>query len=183
MSWNIFEGEHVRLRSVEPDDWRFHYEWDHDSESMRNSHKITVPNSKASALAWAEEQAKALPENGNYRFQIESLDGHLVGTINTHDCDMVNGTFSYGIAIHPSHRQRGYATEAIRLLLRYYFMEKRFQKVTVEIYAFNKGSIILHERFGFHHEGRLRRMVYTNGEYHDALIYGMTREEFLELHG
>ena len=27
-------------------------------------------------------------------------------------------------------------------------------------------------------EGRLRWMIYSGGEFHDALIFGMTREEF-----
>jgi RimJ/RimL family protein N-acetyltransferase len=29
-------------------------------------------------------------------------------------------------------------------------------------------------------EGRLRRMVYTNGALHDELYFGLTREEFDE---
>ena len=54
----------------------------------------------------------------------------------------------------------------------------RYQKVNAEVYAFNEPSMRLHERMGFTLEGRLRRMIYTGGEYHDALFYGMTREEF-----
>jgi len=36
----------------------------------------------------------------------------------------------------------------------------------------------LHERLGFTLEGRLRRMIYTEGTFHDKLIYGLTQEEF-----
>ena len=38
----------------------------------------------------------------------------------------------------------------------------------------------LHERLGFQAEGRIRRTAYTAGAHHDALIYGMTAEEFRE---
>lgn len=30
-------------------------------------------------------------------------------------------------------------------------------------------------------EGRLRRHIYTNGQYYDELIFGLTREEFDDL--
>ena len=84
----------------------------------------------------------------------------------------------YGVAVHPDHRRKGYASEAVRLVLRYYFHERRYQKVNASVYSFNQPSIQFHERFGFVLEGRLRRMIYSSGEYHDELIFGMTREEF-----
>jgi RimJ/RimL family protein N-acetyltransferase len=84
----------------------------------------------------------------------------------------------YGLSIRPAHRRQGYAFEAIPLVLRYYFHERRYQKVNAEVYAFNDASVHLHEKLGFVLEGRLRRMIYTNGQFHDALFYGMTREEF-----
>lgn len=39
----------------------------------------------------------------------------------------------------------------------------------------------LHEALGFKKEGVIRRMVYTNGNYYDEVIYGMTSEEFDEI--
>jgi RimJ/RimL family protein N-acetyltransferase len=50
--------------------------------------------------------------------------------------------------------------------------------VTVDVNDFNDASIKLHEKLGFQHEGRVRRMVFTQGAYHDSLILGLTREEF-----
>ena len=39
-------------------------------------------------------------------------------------------------------------------------------------------SIRLHEKLGFQLEGRLRRMIYTNGQFFDELLFGLTAEEF-----
>ena len=50
----------------------------------------------------------------------------------------------------------------------------------MNIYAFNERSIKLHESLGFQREGRLRRMIYTGGEFHDEIYMGMAREEFAE---
>jgi RimJ/RimL family protein N-acetyltransferase len=112
---------------------------------------------------------------------IERLDGEFVGTINTHHCDRRNGTFQYGLAIRREHWNRGYASEAIRLVLAYYFRELRYQKVNAHVFSFNKASRSLHKKLGFRQEGRLRRMVYTQGKHYDDIIFGLTAEEFAAL--
>ena len=47
------------------------------------------------------------------------------------------------------------------------------------MHGYNAASIALHEKLGFRHEGTLRRMIYTKGEYFDQLWFGLTREEWL----
>lgn len=106
-----------------------------------------------------------------------------MGIINSHHCDRRVGCFEYGLAIHAEQRRKGYATEAVCLLVRYFFEELRYQKVTVDVFSYNVASIQLHEQLGFQLEGRLRRMLYTNGRYHDKLFYGMTQEEFKKRYG
>jgi RimJ/RimL family protein N-acetyltransferase len=176
---NIFEGKLVRLRAVEATDWENHAEWDRDTEMARHLYEIPFPQSSLGSRQWAEREAqrKDTPSD-NYHFQIETLDGVQVGSIATHDCDLRCGTFSYGLATMDQHRRKGYASEAIRLLLHYFFQERRYQKCTVEVFSFNEPSQKLHESLGFTLEGRRRRMIYTNGEFHDALDYGITKEEF-----
>ncbi len=180
---NLFEGQRVRLRAIEPEDWEAHYLWDQDTDMSRAVAFVWPPGSKVRAKKWAEEQAVRKGDDDALYLQIETLDGGHVGTLSTQNCDRRVGTFNYGVAIMDAHQRHGYASEAIRLILRYYFEELRYQKVTVEVYGFNAASIALHERLGFQLEGRLRRMVYTRGEFHDQVWFGMTAEEFAEKHG
>lgn len=177
---NLWQGQGVRLRAIEPEDWKVFNQWDLDSDMARDCYWVPFPKSQEAARKWASERSLAEPKGDDFDFVIENLAGELVGNINSHDCDARNGTFKYGLAIRREHWRKGYAAEAIRLLLRYYFEELRYQKVTVEIYAFNEASIKLHEKLGFVHEGCLRRMVFTNGQYYDSPILGMTAEEFAE---
>ena len=175
---NIFRGSLIRLRAVEPGDWETHHLWDQDTEAARLSYEIPFPRSAGGTQAWAEQEAKRGAENDAFRFQMETLGGELAGTINTHTCNPRNGTFSFGLAVLPQHQRMGYASEAIRLVLNYYFNEKRYQKCVSGVFSFNQASIRLHEQFGFTLEGRLRRMIYSGGDYHDDLYYGITIEEF-----
>lgn len=175
---SVFAGRRVRLRAVETADWEIHYAWDRDTDDARLNYEIPFPDSREQARAWAENQARRGDQNDAFRFQIERLDGEMVGSLNTHTLNRRCGTFMYGLSVLPQHRRQGYASEAVRLMLRYYFWERRYQKVNAEVYSFNTPSIKLHESLGFTLEGRLRRMIYTGGQFHDVLLYGQTREEF-----
>ena len=178
MSYNVWQGKTVQLRAMEPEDWEVFHKNDEDAEEARLCYEIPFPRSNADAQRWAAEVALTPPHNDVYRLVIESAQGEVVGTLNTMACDRRCGTFKYGIAIFRPHWRKGYASEAIRLLLRYYFQELRYQKVTVHVYAFNEASLKLHQKLGFQIEGRLRRMIYTNGAYYDEYVLGLTSDEF-----
>jgi RimJ/RimL family protein N-acetyltransferase len=178
MEGDFWQGERVRLRAVEPEDWQPYWEWSHDTEADRRAYHIPFPYAREAARRRAEERATSTPAGDVFRWTIEDRAGAVVGTINSHSCEPRNGTFGYGLGIARAHRGRGYASEAIVIVLRYFFGELRYQKATVHVYSFNAPSMRLHERLGFQLEGRVRRAIYTNGQYFDDIIYGITAEEF-----
>ncbi len=180
---NDWEGRLVRLRAVETADWQIHYEWNKDTEAARSSYYIPFPSSIESVKQWVEKEATNPQTNDVFNFQIETLAGEMVGGINTHTCSPRDGTFSFGLAVLSQHQRKGYASEAVIILLRHFFEERRYQKVTSGAYSFNDASTRLHERLGFQLEGRIRRMKYTRGQYFDELVFGMTVEEFREKYG
>ena len=175
---SIWQGRRVRVRGVRSDDWPLFVRFNEDDYHARRSSSIWFPQSPEAVQQWTAKQAGAEPTGDQYRFIIETNDGEAVGTIVTIDCDRRNGTFKYGITLLAEHHRRGYAREAVQLVLRYYFAELGYQKATVTVYAFNEPSQRFHERLGFQLEGRLRRMIYTDGTHHDDLVYGLLREEF-----
>ena len=175
---NFWQGKTVRLRAVEPADAPTFFQWNQNSERSRSLDFVWPPMSLASVSAWAEEQSRKKLEQDRFHWVIENPEGVPVGSISTHHCDSRNGTFSYGVDVAPEHQQRGYASESVCLILKYYFQELRYQKATVAVHAHNLASIRLHERLGFRKEGTLRRMVFTRGRYYDLILYGITAEEF-----
>jgi RimJ/RimL family protein N-acetyltransferase len=113
-------------------------------------------------------------------FSIETLEGEYVGWINLHSKNDRRGTFSFGISIFREYQKNGYAEEAVRIILRYGFNELRMQKCNSACIAVNEGSIRLHQKLGFQQEGRIRRNIYLNGQFHDDLLWGLLKEEFEE---
>ncbi|GGE39783.1 N-acetyltransferase [Pullulanibacillus camelliae] len=169
------------LRAIESQDWEAFHVNDEDSEAARLSDIIYPPRSTDAAQKWAEEQALKEKEGHDWMLAIESLETEQVaGTIVTYNSDQTNGSFYYGLAIFRPYWRRGYAKEAIHLLMNYFFNELRYQKVNAHVYSFNKASIRLHEHLGFQLEGRLRQMIYSQGSFHDELIFGCTAQEFYE---
>ena len=175
---DFWQGPTIRLRAVEPGDAETFFAWNHDTDMSRHLDFVWPPGSLERQRRWAEKTATQEPANDNYFLVIEAPDGQLAGSIDTHHCDRRTGTFRYGIAVRQEYQRRGYACEAILLVLRYFFDELRYQKVTVDVYSNNPASIGLHEGLGFQLEGRLRRMIFTEGQYFDELFFGMTVEEY-----
>jgi len=178
MTQNFWKTDKILLRAIEPKDAEVIFQWNQDSERARLLDFLWPPQSMVSAQTWVNQQALRKLENGEFHWMIENLAGEPVGSISTHQCNQGSGTFSYGLDVAEEHRGKGYAQAAIRLVLKYYFQELRYQKVTVFIHEDNPASVALHVKLGFRLEGRLRRMVYTRGQYLDMIYYGLTAEEF-----
>lgn len=184
MSYNFWGGEKVQIRAVEQKDAGTFFKWsnDYDHESDRYCDEIHFPSNCDAMVARVDSKSKREPDNDEFMWIIENKEGIAVGCINTFDCNKRVGTFKYGLGIVREHWGKGYAKDAIKTVLKYYFRELRYQKVTVYIYSFNERSMKLHESLGFQYEGRIRRSVFTNGNYYDEVLYGMTCEEFDDIH-
>jgi RimJ/RimL family protein N-acetyltransferase len=180
MALNYWNGPSLSLRAIQTTDISLFRSF--DDEVSRNVDAIYWPQSDERGLEWLNNEQK--PRNDDsFRFIAENLQGELIGTIDTFACNRRNGTFKYGLAVAPIHRSNGYAKEMINLVLRFYFYELNYHKVTPHVYSFNKASLTLHEKLGFVKEGQLRNMVYTNGSYFDEIHFGMTKSEFETIHG
>lgn len=178
-------GEKIRLRSLEESDVESQYyaiTEDYDSEAERLGDALAFPFSQRQMRLIIEEAVQKKQEDDNFWFVIENTAGEVVGNLFTFDCNGRMGTFRFGIDIGRNHQRKGYGTEALLLVLRFFFQELRYQKVTIGVYSFNHQSIRFHQSLGFKEEGRLRRMVFTRGEYFDEVYLGLTGEEFQAIH-
>lgn len=83
-----------------------------------------------------------------------------------------------GFTIAPDHQRRGYATEAVRLLLGYLFTARGKHRVTAYCDPRNAASAALLERLGMRREGHLRESTWAKGEWTDDLVYGLLHDEW-----
>lgn len=83
-----------------------------------------------------------------------------------------------GFTLDRKHQGHGYATEAVRALVRYLFAERHLLRVSAECDARNAPSARLLERVGFRREGLRRQHTWIKGEWTDDLLFGLLAAEF-----
>ena len=175
----FWQGEKVRLRPVRIEDAGQSFATSLESPSRQLLQLgVELPSSVELQRTTMEKYAGCKDVDGVIIFAIENLAGEHVGGISLHSRDEKNGLFSFGVVVDRRHQGRGYAEDAVRIILRYGFWERRYQKCNSACLHTNEASIRLHKKLGFLEEGRRRRQVFFNGEYHDDVLFGMTREEF-----
>ena len=84
-----------------------------------------------------------------------------------------------GWVVHPDHAGRGYATEAVRELVRVCFEHLGLRRVTADCFAANEASWHLMERVGMRREVHtLRESLHRSGEWLDGLGYALLADEW-----
>lgn len=83
-----------------------------------------------------------------------------------------------GYYVLPGGQGKGYATDAVRTLIRFAFDTLDANSVVARVRADNEPSRRVVESVGFAREGRRREAFYKGGEHRDVLVYGLLRSEF-----
>jgi len=181
---NSWRGKYISLRGFSMDDidrhFKFGRHYDSESERLRGHLRLPLPPEKVREVVSARLEKQG--QSDDFWWIIEDHRENIVGNIRSFDCCPQPGTFSYGIFIEKKYWNRGYASEALILVCRFYFEELRYQKLTTIVNSFNERSILFHQRFGFVEEGRLRRMQFSKGLYYDHIYFGLLGEEFTALY-
>lgn len=115
----------------------------------------------------------------NFVFAIRQQD-QICGLVNLDGLDFPNSHAEIGIAITSKlQRGKGFASEALNLLLDFAFGELNLQRIWCRIISGNEPSVRLFTRAGFVQEGVLRRHVRRSGDFRDMLVFGLLRDEYL----
>jgi RimJ/RimL family protein N-acetyltransferase len=86
-----------------------------------------------------------------------------------------------GWSLHPDHAGRGYATEAVRELIRLCFEDLGLRRVTANCFADNTASWRLMERVGMRRElYAVRESLHRSGQWLDGTGYALLADEWRE---
>jgi len=174
-----WQGKKVRLRAMEETDGGLFYEILHTQEIQINEADIRVPASRASCDAFAAEQAAKGNSETSPFLVIEDLQGNAVGMATPSIEDERVGVFTCGMNILPRYQRMGYASDALKAILRFYFEQMRCQKFNASVYSYNTASNAMCRRLGLVQEGVRRSTVFTGGKFYDEILYGLTLDEYL----
>lgn len=108
--------------------------------------------------------------------------GQHLGNVTLNNIDWTVRTGHLGILIgRKEWWGKGYALEALRLLITYAFQELKLHKVTAGAVIDNVPSIIMLKKLGFKTEGIFQQEAVVDGVYRDAVRLGLLQEEFVPM--
>lgn len=113
--------------------------------------------------------------------QFIMLEKHLLspmGSTYLRDIDNVAKKAEYGIFIGEEEAlNKGYGTEAAKLMLQYAFDVLKLHKVSLRVLQGNERAIHSYEHAGFVREGHMVDEVFINGEYKDVIFMAAINKE------
>jgi ribosomal-protein-alanine N-acetyltransferase len=112
-------------------------------------------------------------------FAIRDTSGEVVGRIALND--IIRGVFQnahLGYDVAEPANGRGYATEAVCLVVDYAFHELGLHRVQAATMLSNVRSQRVLEKAGFRREGRAERYLRIAGVWEDHYLFGVTAEEW-----
>ncbi len=102
----------------------------------------------------------------------------LVGDVVLEWVSQQHRTGEVGYIVHPDHQGRGYATEAVGVLLRVAFDELDLHRVVGRVEARNAPSARVLEKLGMRREAHLVENEYVKGEWQSELVYAILDREW-----
>lgn len=179
----LFRGDLVRLTAEDPETYaKADVHWQRDSEFVRLIGGELALSSEKKIKEWAEKRLEKGPQPERYPFSIRTLaDDKLIGFLSLW-VDLIHSDAFVGIGIGDRDSwSKGFGTDAMKLALRYAFLELGLQRVSLTLHEYNSRAQRSYEKAGFRLEGRTRREMMREGRRTDVLWMGVLREEWLEL--
>ncbi len=149
---NILTGKDIKLRALEPSDIDLLYSWENNTGIWSVSNTI-VPFSKFILEKYIADSHMDIYQAKQLRLMIDYCKiaaAETIGAIDLFDFDPMHKRAGIGILIsEEKYRNRGFASEALKLLINYSFTILQLHQLFCYIDCDNKISIKLFENFRF----------------------------------
>ena len=160
----------ITLRAIEPEDIELLYSWENDPEIWEVSHTL-VPYSKYILALYIKNSDKDIYETKQLRLMIDTNEGKTVGAIDLFDFEPHHSRVGVGLLIHNKEdRSKGYASEALDLLIAFCFKKLNIHQMYANIESRNKISLGLFEKHGFRICGTKKEWLRTDSGWKDEMM-------------
>lgn len=153
-----------------------YYAWRNDPEvAVFDQSSFLRPMSFTEVEEWS-----AIMVNG-LTFMV--FDGETaIGTCAFMNHDSRNNHAELAIVIgNKNYWSKGFGTEIMKQLMDWGFEGMNLNRLYLHVFAFNERAINLYKKMGFVLEGTKREMLYRHGKYQDVHVFGMLKQEYLNL--
>lgn len=177
----MIRGLRVVLRPIQDKDWSIVEEWGQSREALWGSFQ-RYQMDHVPLLRQAYQQTGLLKREMGLLL-IETIeDQQVIGYVRYTlipypDNDTPHPEIGFGLPAANA-RGKGYAKEAVKLLVDYLFSGYPTERIGAFTDNENIPAQRVMDSVGFQREGTLRRAMFRDGQWRDIAIYGMLRQEW-----
>lgn len=178
----LLQTEHLNLRAMEPEDCDLIYDWENDT-TMWHINQATAPYSRFTISEFIKRAQLDIFESSNLRLMIDLRPLHqTIGAIDLINLDWHHQKAEIGIIIDEKLQNKGYAKEALDLLIDYALNFLNLHQLYVYINQNNIRSKQLFVRRGFEICGVLKdwiRAPYPSkgADYEDVILLQLVSKD------
>jgi ribosomal-protein-alanine N-acetyltransferase len=173
----LLEGKNLNLKAVDKDDIDFLVDCFNNLDFWGEYDPIVLQTSRTERIKQFDNPSSLAVLTERKRFVIQKKDGTKIGFIG-HWLVQPNRMMEIGYNIIPNERMKGYATEAVRVLIDYLFLSQNIVRIQALTDVRNKASQRVLEKAGFKQEGIVRKSAFVRVEWSNAYMYSILREEW-----
>ena len=169
-------SQKINLRALEPEDLEFLYNIENNESFWEISHTQT-PFSKYILKQYIENSHLDIFEAKQLRLLIEDASTKKqIGMIDLFDFNPQHKRAGIGILIHPDFQEKGFATEALSILIRYSFSNLQLHQLYANITSDNSKSIALFTKQQFKKVGVKKDWVLSEGKFKDEILFQLIKD-------
>jgi len=172
----ILTGERISLRPAREIELEAYFSLLQEPEASRLT-GTQQRFSKESIAAWLKKISHVHDDRVDLMIALLDTD-ELIGEVVLNELDPINRSANIRIVVSARHSNKGYGSEAMRLMLKHGFEDLKLHRIELGVYAFNPRALHVYEKLGFKREGVKRDAIYTDGRFHDMILMAMLEEEF-----
>ena len=139
-------------------------------KNMYTDHEIGLDEH----LAWIE----GLRSSNTSDFFAVYKAGELVGGAGISAINQAHKRADWAFYLSENWQGKGVGASVEYHFINHCFDAYDLHKLNCEVLVFNAPVIRMHQKFGFQIEGTRRAHIFRDGQYHDAVLLGITRPEW-----
>ena len=169
-------GEKIILRALEPEDLNFLYQIENNESFWEVSHTQT-PFSKYILKRYLENAHLDIYESKQLRLLIEEKSTRKqIGMIDLFDYNPQHNRAGIGILIHPDFEKKGFASEALSIIINYSFSHLQMHQLYANIASDNIKSLALFNKYNFIKTGVKKDWILSEGKFKDEVLFQLIKE-------
>tara|TARA_B110001452_G_scaffold173819_1_gene145657 strand:+ start:600 stop:1121 length:522 start_codon:yes stop_codon:yes gene_type:complete len=166
---NTLKGKNIFLRALEPEDINYLFSIE-NNEKYWSISDSQIPFSRYLLNRYLKNSNMDIYEAKQLRLVITDFQNNTIGLIDLFDIDFKNNRAGVAIIINEKMRSKGFAKEALELLIQYSKTHLSLHQLYCNILEDNSHSINLFKSVEFKQVGLKKDWIKFDGKYNNELL-------------